>query len=176
MIKGYLSLGTNLGDRSDNLNKALSFLSDYGIEILKISSVYETRPVEVPLPQPYYLNMAVVIKTGLSPQYLLDVCKKVEDMLGRKRPYLNAPRTIDIDILFLEGITLNTPNLTLPHPRLESRSFTIYPLSEIAPDLVLPSGKNIEDVKKNLGRDDIVAIWKAKDERFRDQEEKGYNC
>jgi len=90
---------------------------------------------------------------------LLKVCRSVEDSLGRVRPYLHSPRTMDIDILLLDGIRINEEHLVVPHPELERRAFVIHPLAELAPDLVLPSGRTVADVKKELGNDEIVSVW-----------------
>lgn len=82
----------------------------------------------------------------------------MEDSLGRERPYPHAPRTIDIDILLLEGVEITSDSLTIPHPRLEQRAFVIHPLAQIAPELILPSGRPIMEVKKALGNDEIIEI------------------
>ncbi len=174
-IKGYLGLGSNMGDRFFNIHRALCTIHSKGIKLMKISNVYETMPVDCPLPQPNYLNMVVMIETSLSPLSLLDECRDMETKLGRQRPYINAPRTIDIDVLLLEGITVDTPELKVPHPRLESRAFVIYPLADISPDLVLPSGGRVAEIKKSMKKDEIVAIWKVQDEGFAECEEKGYH-
>lgn len=155
-MKGYLSLGSNLGDRSAYLVQALDTLTAGRVRVIRVSSLYETRPVEVVDAQQNYYNIAVFIETDLSPHELLRLCHAVEDDLGRKRPYVHAPRSIDIDILMVEGITVSTPDLEVPHPRLENRAFVLFPLAEIAPDIVLPSGRHIIDVKNALSDDEVV--------------------
>ncbi|MBN2297372.1 MAG: 2-amino-4-hydroxy-6-hydroxymethyldihydropteridine diphosphokinase [Deltaproteobacteria bacterium] len=158
-MRGYLSLGSNLGDRSAYLLRALDALTACGVRIIHMSGVYETRPFEVPHDQRNYYNMAVFIETDLSPHDLLRLCNTVEDDLGRERPYVNSPRSIDIDILLLEGITVSTDDLKVPHPQLEKRAFVLFPLAEIAPDIVLPSGRPILKVKKALRDDEVVKTW-----------------
>jgi len=155
---GYLSLGSNLGDRMHNLKQAIAGLKDHGIEVAAVSDVYETRAVEVPDSQGPYLNVAAEIRSGLEPYHMLEVCRRVEDSLGRQRPYHHAPRTIDIDILLLEGTHMLSDELSIPHPRLERRAFVIYPLAQIAPQLILPSGRSIMEVKNALGNDEIIEI------------------
>ncbi len=161
---GYLCLGSNLGDRLDNIRSALRDLKKAGIRVFKTSSVYETKPHDVREPQENYYNLAAAVECEESPQWLLDTCRKVEDGLGRQRPYLNAPRTIDIDILLLKGVSISTPDLIIPHPRMEERPFVIYPLSEIAPHVALPSGRPIIEVKNALPDDEIVRMWTPEDD------------
>ena len=157
-MRGYLSLGSNLGDRLRHLESALEKLRQEGVGVTAVSRIYETRAVEVDGPQENYYNLAAAIEYEGTPQELLEVCRRIEDELGRERPYPHAPRTIDIDILMLEEIRISTPDLTVPHPRIELRAFVIFPLSEIAPGVVLPSGKGIIEVKNSLPRDQIVRV------------------
>ncbi len=158
MMRGFLSLGSNLGDREAYLKEALSHLSMCGAQIIKASRIYETVPVEVPSEQGNYLNMVVEIAFEGEPMELLDLCQRVEDTLGRVRPYANAPRTIDIDILLIHDMILDQGRLILPHPRMENRAFVILPLAEIAPDLILPSGRTVTQVKKSSKNDEIIRI------------------
>jgi 2-amino-4-hydroxy-6-hydroxymethyldihydropteridine diphosphokinase len=158
MIRGFLSLGSNLGDREAHLKDALGHLAICGVEIMKASCIYETVPVDVPSEQGNYLNMVVEVAYEGEPMELLDLCQRVEDTLGRVRPYTHAPRTIDIDILLIHDILLNQGRLILPHPSMENRAFVIYPLAEIAPDLILPSGRTVTKVKKNSKFDEIIKI------------------
>jgi 2-amino-4-hydroxy-6-hydroxymethyldihydropteridine diphosphokinase len=158
MMRGFLSLGSNLGDREALLNDALERLADAGVKIIRKSSIFETTPVEVENVQDTYLNMVVRIAFDGDPFALLDVCRSVEDSLGRERPYKHSPRTMDIDILLLDGVIVKDERLAVPHPRMEHRAFVIQPLAELAPDLVLPSGRKVEEVKKELGNDEIISI------------------
>ena len=133
----YLGLGSNLGNREENLHKALEFLSDR-LKLDQMSSIYETEPVSE-ISQPRYLNMVVKTHTMLSPIGLLITLKSIELKLGRvpdNRP--NAPRIIDIDILTFGEKTVNNDQLVIPHPRLQERAFVLVPFAEIAPDLVHP--------------------------------------
>lgn len=157
-MRGYLSLGSNMGDRMGYLQKALDKLSAEGIRLIRISGVYETIPVDVPDAQRNYYNLVAYVETDLDPEELLCICAAIEKDLGRERKYVHAPRTIDIDIILLEGVTVSTPKLTVPHPRMEQRSFVIFPLSEISPDIVLASGRPIIEVKKSLHGDEIVKV------------------
>lgn len=159
-MKGYLSLGSNLGNRRENLKAALFALRQSNIIIKNISDLYETRAIEILDNQPLYLNMAVQIFSPLDPFDLLEVCQRVEASLGRQRLFFHAPRTIDIDILWLDGVTIKSSLLTIPHPRLEQRAFVIFPLAQIAPDIILPSGSPIFAVKKAVGGDEIVEVCK----------------
>jgi len=159
-MEGYLSLGSNLGDRSAYLAHALDALTAGGVRIIRTSSIYETRPIEVTDIQRNYCNLVLFMETQLSPRELLMLCHTVEHDLGRERPYVHSPRTIDIDILLLDGIIVSSHELMVPHPRLEKRSFVIFPLAEIAPKIVLPSGRPIINVKKALSDDEVVKTWK----------------
>lgn len=158
MMRGFLCLGSNLGDSEEFLREAINRLAKGGVKIIRASHIYETVPVKVEDEQGNYLNMVVQIAFEGDPFALLQVCREVEDSLGRVRPYLHSPRTIDIDILLLDGIIVNDEHLVIPHPEIERRAFVIHPLSDVAPDLMLPSGRAIADVKKELGNDEIVSV------------------
>ncbi len=138
MKTAYLSLGSNLGDRKDNLATALKLLAAPDLRIARVSSLYETEPRDL-LQQPWFLNLAVQIETTLFPMQLLARTQKVERDLGRKRIIAKGPRTIDIDILLFGAFVIDTPQLQIPHPRLAERRFVLQPLVEIAPDLRHPT-------------------------------------
>lgn len=157
-MKGYLCLGSNLGDRLHNVRAALESLEKAGVKVVRASNVYETKPHDVEDPQDNYYNLAAEIEWRKTPHELLDACRKVEDLLGRQRPYRYAPRTIDIDILMLDDLHISMADLCIPHPRMEMRPFVIYPLAEIAPDIVLPSGRGIIEVKNALPDDEITRV------------------
>jgi 2-amino-4-hydroxy-6-hydroxymethyldihydropteridine diphosphokinase len=159
-MKGFICLGSNLGDRQGYLASAIEGLRREGVEVDTVSSIYETLPVGTPGPQENYYNLVAGIRWEGSPLELLRAVRAVEDSLGRARPYANAPRTIDIDILTLEGVSRETAELTVPHPRMEERAFVIWPLYEIAPHIALPSGKSIIEVKNGFSGDEIVRVWK----------------
>ena len=133
----YLALGSNMGDRMSNLRSAVERLSRK-ITIKKMSSVYETEPVYYK-EQPLYLNAVLSAVTELEPFELLSFVKSIESDLGRQPSFRNAPRTIDIDILFYGAQIIETPELTIPHPRITERAFVLVPLAEIAPKLVHPA-------------------------------------
>jgi 2-amino-4-hydroxy-6-hydroxymethyldihydropteridine diphosphokinase len=132
----YLALGSNLDDRLANLKEAAASLSPQ-MEVRARSHIYETPPWGYE-DQPKFLNQALKVQTYLQPEPLLRHIKRLEIALGRKASFPNGPRLIDIDILFYDEIVLNTPTLTLPHPRLHERGFVLLPMMDIAPDLVHP--------------------------------------
>lgn len=133
----YLGLGANMGDRLANLREALRRLSEY-IAIQRVSAVYETAPVGMAA-QPDFLNAACLGTTALPPLALLDRIKEIEQAMGRNDRTRNAPRPIDIDILLYDGVTLETPSLTIPHPRLAERAFALAPLADIAGAVLHPT-------------------------------------
>jgi GTP cyclohydrolase-4 len=136
LVTVYLGLGSNLGNRQHNLEKAVELLAKE-INIIKLSPLYETDPVGY-REQPRFLNAVCEAATSLSPEELLSLAKKVEVTIGRIPSFRNAPRPIDIDILFYGNEIINLPELTIPHPRLEERAFVLVPLAQIAPELVHP--------------------------------------
>jgi 2-amino-4-hydroxy-6-hydroxymethyldihydropteridine diphosphokinase len=138
-VKGveiYLALGSNLGDRMSNLASAVEHLSQK-VNIKKVSTVYETEPVYYK-EQSLYLNAVLSAVTELEPSDLLRFVKSIESDLGRQPSFRNAPRTIDIDILFYGDQVAETAELIIPHPRIAERAFVLVPLAEIAPGLVHP--------------------------------------
>lgn len=130
-MRAYLGLGSNLGDRWQHLREAVGSLTG----VVAVSSVYETDPVGGPSGQPPYLNCVVVLETDLNPRQLLGVCHRLESAADRVRNQLWGPRTLDVDILAIEGITVDEPDLQVPHPRMHQRRFVLEPLHEVAPDL-----------------------------------------
>lgn len=135
--EAYLSLGSNLGDKAENLSRAREELAHRGIQILQASSLYQTEPVDYK-DQDWFLNQVLQVSTFLEPEPLLDGCLQVETDLGRVRQVLRGPRLIDIDLLLYNHLSLNLPNLQIPHPRLHLRRFVLEPLAAIAPDVVHP--------------------------------------
>jgi 2-amino-4-hydroxy-6-hydroxymethyldihydropteridine diphosphokinase len=133
----YLSLGSNLGDRERNLRDALVLLVQPQLRALRVSSFYETEPVEVP-DQPWFLNAVVEAETDLFPKQLLARLQRIEQQLGRRRLRPKGPRLIDIDILLYGGAVIDADELQVPHPRLAERRFVLEPLAELAPHLRHP--------------------------------------
>lgn len=134
-VRAYIGLGANLGaDLSATLTQAaLSLAALPGTRIAALSSVWRSAPVEASGPD--FLNAVVALDTALAPLDLLDALQAIEQAHGRERPYRNAPRTLDLDLLLYDDLVLDTPRLKLPHPRLGERAFVLRPLLEIAPDL-----------------------------------------
>ena len=128
----YLSMGANLGTREQTLCRALELLGEAdGVRLECVSGIYETEPWGH-RDQPGFLNLALRLQTHLSPLQLLDCCQQIEARLGRERREKWGPRTIDIDLLYIPGVHLDTERLTLPHPYMFQRSFVLVPLEEIA--------------------------------------------
>jgi 2-amino-4-hydroxy-6-hydroxymethyldihydropteridine diphosphokinase len=128
----FLSLGSNLGDRRRLLGEAIGSL---GSMVTTVSSVYETEPVGGP-DQGRFLNVVVELATDLPPRELLAVCHRLESGAGRVRTERWGPRTLDVDIIWIDGVTVREPDLEVPHPRMWDRRFVLAPLAELAPDLV----------------------------------------
>lgn len=148
----YLALGSNLDDRLANLKDAVASLPPQ-MDVRAKSHVYETPPWGYEN-QPKFLNQALKVQTYLEPEPLLKHIKRLEIALGRKASFQNGPRLIDIDILFYDELVMNTPTLTIPHPRLHERGFVLLPMMDIAPDLIHPvTQKSIREMVAfcNLG-------------------------
>ena len=146
----YLSIGSNIGDRLENLRLACRRLESSGLRLRALSSVYETEPVDV-REQEWFLNCAVAIETTLEPLQLLDKVHDIERELGRRREIPKGPRTIDIDILIYGDAVLRSETLTLPHPSMLQRRFVLEPLNEIAPALLVPhANKTVAELYREL--------------------------
>ena len=131
----YIGLGANLGDAPGTLGAAVASVAALpGTKLLRGSSLYRSAPVDATGPD--YYNAVVAVRTSLAPRDLLTALQAIEAGAGRERPYRNAPRTLDLDILLFGGHVIDTPTLTVPHPRLRERAFVLLPLAEIAPDQV----------------------------------------
>lgn len=131
--RAFLGLGTNLGDRWATLRQAVGMLPD----VVAISPVYETEPVGGP-PQGPYLNLVVELRTRRSPRQLLEACQALETAAGRRRTVRFGPRTLDVDVLLVDGEQVDQPDLQVPHPRMWERRFVLAPLADLAPELVPP--------------------------------------
>ena len=138
MARAFIGFGGNIGDSRQLITDAIVCLAQRSeIHILAKSCFYQSAPVEAT--DGDYINAVIEIDTQLSPYGLLHVCQAIEQEFGRERPYANAPRTLDLDILSFEGVTQSETQLILPHPKIIERSFVLLPLLEIAPDLFLPN-------------------------------------
>ena len=131
----YIALGSNLGDRAGYIQSAVAALQEKGASVIKQSTIIETDPVGGP-PQDKFLNAVVKVSTELSPLELFSLCQSIEMELGRVRDVVNGPRTIDLDILLYDRLTIATPQLKIPHPRMFERTFVLEPLREIEPGLL----------------------------------------
>jgi 2-amino-4-hydroxy-6-hydroxymethyldihydropteridine diphosphokinase len=150
--EGFLGLGSNVGDRRDNLQAAAAALPEHGIDVLAASSVYETEPVGEVLDQRPFFNACLRVRTALDPEALLDACKAVERELGRAPGGVrHGPRPIDVDVLLLGDETYRSERLRLPHEQVTSRRFVLVPLLELAPDLVVPGDGAAADALAGLG-------------------------
>lgn len=135
-VTTYISLGSNIGDRSANLREAMERLGRLG-QVVAASSLYETEPVEF-TEQPWFLNGIVKLETELTPSELLEGMLRIEQQMGRERQQKNGPRKIDLDIVLFGEKIVNEPGLTIPHPAMHERRFVLEPLAEIAPEAEHP--------------------------------------
>jgi 2-amino-4-hydroxy-6-hydroxymethyldihydropteridine diphosphokinase len=146
-----VALGSNCGDRRAHLDYAVSTLRTL-LTNLTVSRYYETIPVGVSGPQALFLNAAAVGDTRMSARTLLDALLAIEHERGRERPYANAPRTLDLDVILFGDAIVEEPGLQVPHPRFRERRFVLQPLAEVAPDLRDPvSGKTIAELLTAVG-------------------------
>ena len=140
MKRAFVALGSNLEDPKAQVERALHALSQLPeTRLLKQSSLYQTAPIDCIDTAPDFINAVAEVETTLTPEALLDAILNIENIAGRERPYINAPRVLDCDLLLYEDVTLDTPKLTLPHPRMHTRGFVLLPLFEIAPDISIPN-------------------------------------
>ena len=151
----YLSLGSNLGDRRAHLKKALGLLGE-SVDIVSVSSVYDTEPVGVG-EQPRFLNLVCRVNTNIGPMQLLSLIKGIESSMGRDISLKNVPRVIDIDIILYGDTIMESPDLIIPHARMQERAFVLVPFAEIAPDVVHPvSGERIDELASRVeGRNGV---------------------
>ena len=160
----YLALGANTGERKENLRRAIEMIDERVGRIEKQSALYETMPVGFESKH-LFLNAVVACRTDLTPYEILDITQEIELELGRLQKSVNgqyADRTIDIDLLWMEGIVMDEPRLTLPHPRTSERAFVLCPLCDIAPKLRLYPDK--ETVEELLEKIDLEGLKKVAEE------------
>lgn len=155
----YVGIGSNLEDRLANVHKSLQLMNrGSGIAVTKVSSIYETEPVDF-CQQPNFLNAVAEIDTELTPHELLRELQDIEKRLGRVRITPKGPRTIDLDILLYDDMVINTQGLSIPHPRMWQRLFVLEPLSELKPDLRLPTGENMRSRCNFLRKSQRVRLF-----------------
>lgn len=158
----YVGLGSNLGYRAGHLLLAVRGMLDSGLDVIRLSSIYETEPVEYEQ-QPAFLNMVAELRgsTLPSPQQTLARLLRIEYALGRTRDVRMGPRTIDLDLLIFKDQQVETEFLTVPHPRLAARRFVLVPLNELVPGLVHPVlGKSISELLSETKDESAVGRWK----------------
>ena len=135
MVQVCVAFGANLGDAQATVLQAIQDVGALATtQLKKASALYASAPYEATGPE--FVNAVALYETGLQPLELLDALQNLENIAGRERPFANAPRTLDLDIIFYGDVALNTPRLTVPHPRWQERAFVLKPLAEILPDLV----------------------------------------
>ena len=145
-----IALGSNLGDRALFLRRAIHELRG-AVDVVRVSSFIETEPVDAPPGSPRFLNAVVAGATHLAPQPLLDALLAIEDERGRERPYPNAPRTLDLDLILYGDSVIEEPGLLVPHPRFRERRFVLEPLAEVAAELRDPvTGKTADQLLADL--------------------------
>lgn len=155
MKLAFIALGSNLADPVMQVQNAFTELDKIlDTRVLKKSSLYQTAPIDCRTDAPDFINAVAAVETDLAPQTLLDALHAIEAKAGRERPYVNAPRVLDCDLLLYDNIELNTDTLTLPHPRMHTRGFVLLPLAEIAPDISIPNyGKISQLISPSLFTD-----------------------
>jgi 2-amino-4-hydroxy-6-hydroxymethyldihydropteridine diphosphokinase len=154
----YLSLGSNLGDRNAILDGAVAGLAATpGIRVTGVSHLYRTAPVGM-VDQPDYLNLVVELRTSLEPVDVLTETQRIERAAGRVRDVRWGPRTLDIDLVWYDGLTVRDDRLEVPHPRMLERRFVMEPLAELAPDLALPDGRSVQEALRALSAQRVERI------------------
>ncbi len=154
LARVFFSIGSNLGNRAENLHRAIQMLAENGVKVERLSSLYETRPWGL-REQPDFLNAVIEARTTIMPIELLDIIKNIEKRLGRAETVRWGPRCIDIDILLYDDMIIDNHMLQVPHPLMHRRGFVLRPLAEIAPELVHPVlKKDIKTLLEEFDEDD----------------------
>lgn len=153
----YIGIGANLGDARANVRDALARLDAYpGCRVVKASGCWRTAPIDSSGDD--YINAVAAVDTGLDAHALLAALMDIEQAHGRERPYRNAPRTLDLDLLLYGDAVIDTPTLTVPHPRMHERAFVLAPLLEIAPDVAIPGRGPAADCLPGVADQAIVRL------------------
>lgn len=155
MATALVALGSNLQQPEVQVSRAIATLaSTSGLSLVRASSLYATAPVGYDN-QPDFINAVVQLETGLPAPQLMQLLLDIEQTFGRERPFPNAPRILDLDLLDYDSLRMQTPLLTLPHPRMHERGFVVVPLAEIVPDFVLSDGKSVVEWLAENKHDDV---------------------
>lgn len=155
MAVALIALGSNLQQPEKQVSKAIKVLANTpGLRLIKASSLYATAPVGYDN-QPDFINAVVQVATNIPAPQLMQLLLDIEQTFGRERPFPNAPRILDLDLLDYESMHLDTELLKLPHPRMHERGFVIFPLAEIVPDFMLPQGKSVVEWMAEYKHDDV---------------------
>ncbi len=158
VVDVWLSMGSNLGNRIAQIEQGLKLLAEAGVEILKISSYYETAPFG-PVPQDNFINIVAKARTALPPLALLEAVHRVEAACGRERLVRWGPRTLDIDILLYGSRVMTEPQLQLPHPGIQDRAFVLIPWAEIAPAKIVPGLGTVAALLALLPQVEQEKVW-----------------
>jgi 2-amino-4-hydroxy-6-hydroxymethyldihydropteridine diphosphokinase len=162
MTKLYLSLGSNIGNRAENIARAIAALGERGVRVTRESSLYETEPLEIK-EQPWFLNCAIEAETELSSERLMEVLLEIEREMGRERGVPKGPRLIDMDILLYGSEVVRAAGLEIPHPRMAERKFVLVPLAEIAAEVNDPvSMMAIAEMLEATADQSEVRKWRGK--------------
>ncbi len=161
MALALIALGSNLQQPEFQVAKAIRVLAETaGLTLLKASSLYATAPVGYDN-QPDFINAVVQVTTEIPAPELMQLLLSIEQTFGRERPFPNAPRILDLDLLDYDGVQMQTAPLTLPHPRMHERGFVILPLAEIVPDFMLPQGKTVVEWSAEFPDPDVRKLGNA---------------
>jgi 2-amino-4-hydroxy-6-hydroxymethyldihydropteridine diphosphokinase len=162
-VTAYVGLGANLGDPRGQLEAAVAALAAvHGVRLVAVSSVYESDPVGPVSDQPVFLNAVAEVATTLPPAAMLAALHGIEDELGRERTIRFGPRTCDLDLLLYDDLVSRDPALLLPHPRIAERRFVLEPLAELAPMLVLPDGRRVRELRRQVAEQGVQRIAGAR--------------